>query len=58
MPIKVIVTRDFDHMSEKAAEIVKKIIAESLDNKKEFILGLATGNSPTGLYKHLDGCAK
>ena len=29
MPIKVIVTRDFDHMSEKAADIVKKIIAES-----------------------------
>lgn len=57
MPIKVIVTRDFDHMSEKAAEIVKKIIAESLDNKKEFILGLATGNSPTGLYKHLAGAA-
>jgi glucosamine-6-phosphate deaminase len=44
-------------MSEKAAEIVKKIIAESLDNKKEFILGLATGNSLTGLYKHLAGAA-
>jgi glucosamine-6-phosphate deaminase len=40
-------------MSEVAAEIVKKDFLRVLRAKKEFVLGLATGNSPTGLYKHL-----
>jgi glucosamine-6-phosphate deaminase len=53
MPFKVVVTRNFKHMSEVAAEIVKKNITQTLRKKKEFVLGLATGNSPTGLYKHL-----
>ncbi|MHA1989083.1 MAG: 6-phosphogluconolactonase [Promethearchaeota archaeon] len=53
MTIKVIITRDFNHMSEVAAEIVKEIILQTLEEKKEFIFGLATGNSPTGMYKHL-----
>ncbi len=53
MPIKVIITKDFEHMSEIAAGIVKEIIIQTLKNQKECVLGLATGNSPTGLYKHL-----
>ena len=53
MTIRVIITRDFDHLSEVAAEIVKKIIIQTLEAKKEFIFGLATGSSPTGMYKHL-----
>jgi len=53
MTIKVIIARDFDHLSEVAAEIVKKIIIQTLEAKKEFIFGLATGSSPTGMYKHL-----
>ena len=53
MTIKVIITRDFDHLSEVAAEIVKKIIIQTLEAKKEFIFGLATGSSPTGMYKNL-----
>ncbi|MHA1932735.1 MAG: 6-phosphogluconolactonase, partial [Promethearchaeota archaeon] len=53
MTISVIITRDFDHMSEVAAEIVKEIIIQTLEEKKEFIFGLATGNSPTGMYQHL-----
>jgi glucosamine-6-phosphate deaminase len=53
MPIQVIVTRDFDHMSEVAADIVKKDIVQTLRKKKEYVLGLATGNSPTGLYRNL-----
>jgi len=53
MTISIIITRDFDHMSEVVAEIVKKTIIETLEVKKEFIFGLATGNSPTGMYKHL-----
>jgi len=53
MPLQVVVTRDFKHMSEVAAEIVKKNIIQTLRKQKEFVLGLATGSSPTGLYKHL-----
>lgn len=53
MGITVFVTSDFDHMSEIAAAIVTKHIVETLGKKKEVVLGLATGNSPTGVYKHL-----
>ncbi len=53
MGITVFVTSDFDHMSKIAADIVIKKIAETQRKKKEIVLGLATGNSPTGLYKHL-----
>lgn len=53
MPLKVVVTRNFKHMSEVAAETVKKNIIQTLRKQKEFVLGLATGSSPTGLYKHL-----
>ena len=53
MPIKVIITNDFDHLSRVAADIVKKKIIELSKKKKEIVLGLATGNSPTRMYKHL-----
>ena len=53
MPITILVTRDFDHMSVVAADLVQENIARTLARKKECVLGLATGNSPTGLYKHL-----
>jgi glucosamine-6-phosphate deaminase len=53
MPIKVLVTQDFDHMSVVAADIVREHITRTLRKKGEMVLGLATGNSPTGLYKHL-----
>jgi glucosamine-6-phosphate deaminase len=53
MPITVLITNDFEHMSEVAADIVKKNIAQIIRKKREFVLGLATGNSPTGLYKRL-----
>ncbi|MBY8990361.1 MAG: glucosamine-6-phosphate deaminase [Candidatus Lokiarchaeota archaeon] len=53
MTISVIITRNFDHMSKAAAEIVKKIIIQSLKEKNEFVIGLATGNSPSGMYKNL-----
>ncbi|MBN1365279.1 MAG: 6-phosphogluconolactonase [Syntrophaceae bacterium] len=52
MGITVFVTRDFTHMSEIAADIVIKKSIEILKRKKKAVLGLATGNSPTGLYKH------
>ncbi|CAK7036882.1 MAG: putative glucosamine-6-phosphate deaminase 2 [Desulfovibrio sp.] len=53
MPITVYVTNDFDHMSSVGAAIVKEHIARTLRQKDVMTLGLATGNSPTGLYGHL-----
>ena len=53
MPFQVIVTRDFDHMSEVAAGIVAEDIRQVVAKKSSYTLGLATGSSPTGLYKHL-----
>jgi glucosamine-6-phosphate deaminase len=40
-------------MSKVAADIVKKKLIELSKTKKEIVLGLATENSPTGMYKHL-----
>lgn len=57
MPIKVVITKDLEHLSKVAADIVKKKIVELLRKKKEIVLGLATGNSPTGMYKHLGQAA-
>jgi len=53
MPIRVVMTESFDRMSEVAAAVVKEEILLTLRKRKEFVLGLATGSSPTGLYKHL-----
>jgi len=53
MPIKVLVTRDFEHMSRVGADLVKGHVARTLDRKARMVLGLATGNSPTGLYERL-----
>jgi glucosamine-6-phosphate deaminase len=53
MGIQIFITEDFACLSEVAADIAKKKIKEVLGKKKEVVLGLATGNSPTGLYKHL-----
>jgi glucosamine-6-phosphate deaminase len=57
MPIEVLVTRDFDHLSQEAAEIVKKVINQTLRRKDDCVLGLATGSSPTGVYKQLISAA-
>ncbi len=53
MPFTITVTRDFAHMSTVAADIVAADIAAKLAAEDEYVLGLATGNSPTGLYKNL-----
>ncbi len=52
MAITVYVTKDFDQMSAMAANIVIKKSIDIIKKKKEAVLGLATGNSPTGLYKY------
>lgn len=53
MAFQVIVTSDFDHMSEVAASLVAEDIRRVVARKSSYVLGLATGNSPTGLYKHM-----
>jgi glucosamine-6-phosphate deaminase len=53
MPFKIIVTRDFDQMSRVAADIVEADIKEKQATQAEYVLGLATGNSPTGLYRNI-----
>jgi glucosamine-6-phosphate deaminase len=57
VPHQVIVTRDFDHMSEVAAGFIAERIAAGLAGRGSFVLGLATGSSPTGVYRHLAGAA-
>jgi len=47
--IKVIVCDTYAELSETAAEIV----AAEMKKKPEFVLGLATGSSPVGLYNKL-----
>ena len=53
MPFTIIVTRDFDQMSAVAAGVVEDDLRARLAEQDEYVLGLATGSSPTGLYKHL-----
>ena len=52
MSISVFVTKDFAQLSEVAAAIAVRKTIGILKKKDEAVLGLATGNSPTGLYKH------
>jgi len=49
MPIKVLITKNYDELSEKAA----KIIADAIRNKPNLVLGLATGGTPVGCYREL-----
>ncbi len=53
MGIKVLVTEDFEHMSDVAAGLVKDHVIRTLELKEKYVLGLATGASPTGVYKRL-----
>ena len=55
MPFKVIIAKDFDRMSVEAGKIVLKELRafKPTPKKKNYVLGLATGNSPTGLYQYL-----
>lgn len=53
MSTTVFVTKDFAQMSEVAADLVIKKTVRTLKEKDEAVLGLATGNSPTGMYKLL-----
>ena len=45
--MKVLVCKDYNEVSAKAFEVMKDVVA----NKKDAVLGLATGSSPVGLYQ-------
>jgi len=47
--MKVIITKNYEAMSEVAA----KIIADKVNSKPNCVLGLATGSTPVGMYKKL-----
>jgi len=51
MSFTVIIARDFDHMSDIASRIVIDDLKNVLTERGTYLLGLATGNTPTGLYK-------
>ncbi|HOE62393.1 MAG TPA: glucosamine-6-phosphate deaminase [Candidatus Sumerlaeota bacterium] len=55
MPFTVIITKDYAHMSEEAGKIVLKELKsfKPAKQKKNYVLGLATGSTPVGLYQHL-----
>lgn len=47
--MRVLIERDYDAMSRRAAEFVAEVIRQ----KPNCVLGLATGSTPIGLYKEL-----
>ena len=47
--IELIITKNYDEMSEKAADLFVDLIKK----KPNATLGLATGSTPIGLYKKL-----
>ncbi len=53
MPATIYVTKNWDQMSKVAADLMEREIQHTQAAKGQCILGLATGNSPTGVYKYL-----
>ena len=47
--MKIIIAENYDDMSAKAYEVMKKVVS----SKNDAILGLATGSTPIGLYKNM-----
>ena len=47
--MKIIIAENYDDMSVKAYEVMKKVVSA----KNDAILGLATGSTPIGLYKNM-----
>ncbi len=57
MSWKILITRDFDQMSEVATDLTEKSVRALQKKKSEVVLGLATGTSPTGLYRGIAAAA-
>jgi glucosamine-6-phosphate deaminase len=57
--MRIIIQKDYDLVSQWAGNYVaRKINDAKPTGKKPFVLGLPTGSSPLGLYKHLIGLCK
>ena len=53
--MKIIITKNYEEMSDKAFEVMKEVVV----NKPDAVLGLATGTTPIGLYKRMiEDCKK
>lgn len=47
--MKIIITKDYEELSLKAYEVMKGVVK----NNPYAVLGLATGTTPLGLYRHM-----
>ena len=47
--MKIIITKDYEELSEKAAEVMLAVVKSN----SNAVLGLATGTTPLGLYARL-----
>ncbi len=47
--MKIIIAKDYDEMSEKAFEVMEKVVKSN----PQAVLGFATGSTPIGLYKNM-----
>lgn len=47
--MKIIVVENYDELSKEAFKVMKDVVT----SKTDVVLGLATGSSPIGLYKHM-----
>ncbi len=47
--MRVIITKDYDAMSRRAAKFVRELV----EKKPDAVIGFATGSTPIGLYKEL-----
>lgn len=47
--MKIIITKDYDELSAKAFEVMKGVVKDN----SYAVLGLATGTTPLGLYRHM-----
>ncbi len=53
--MKVIITKDYEEMSQKAFEVMREVVVSN----PSAVLGLATGTTPLGLYKRMiEDCKK
>ena len=51
--MKIINVTHYDALSQQVAEDVSALVHEGLKTNGHFVLGLATGATPMGMYKHL-----
>lgn len=51
--MKIINVTHYDALSQQAAEDISTLIHEGLKANNHFVLGLATGATPMGMYRHL-----